>query len=436
MRPSRVLLGFALLLIASSVVALFLPAWRGLWWLPAPVGGALAVADINLLALRRPLHLRRSVAPLLIVGVKARVELVLEPPLPSCRRIAIFDGIPTPFSSEDLPLRVRPTPAERAEGFRISYEVVATRRGRFEFVPAWVELSSPLGLWFRRTRLGGRQEVRVFPDFSRLTGTFHFGGAPGPAQSGRHLRRRGLGLEFHQLREYRQGDMMRTVDQKATSRFHKLIVREMQEEEDQTVLFLLDTGYRMVEREDGVSHFDHAFEAMLSLAYVALRQGDRVGVRTWGPDERWIPPRRSLSAFPQIVHRLYDVEAHPEASSPAIVLGKVLPRLSRRTLIILLTNFREEDGEGITHLIPILRGRHLFCTVWIRETVAEELVARIPRDHDEALETAMARFFLHERERCRRSWESQGVYTIDTTARELRPKLLQSYWDIKTRALL
>jgi len=332
---------------------------------------------------------------------------------------------------------VKLTKRRRSTGILLSYDAVSNRRGRFEFVPAWVECPSPFGLWIRRRRVGGRQEVCVFPDYRRLFGAgFHVGGAPGPSQSGRHLRKRGLGLEFHQLREYRQGDMIRTVDQKASSRFHKLIVREMREEEDQTVLFLLDTGYRMIEREGGVSHFDHAFEAMLSLAYVALHQGDRVGVRTWGPDERWIPPRRSLSSFPHLVQRLYDVEAHPEASSPAVVLADILPRLNRRTLIVLLTNFREEDGEGIAHLIPILRARHLFCTVWIRETVAEQLVSRTPQSHDEALETSMARLFLAERDRCRRSWESQGVYTIDTIARELRPRLIQRYWDIKTRALL
>lgn len=436
MRPSILLFAFSLLLLATAVISVVIPGLATYWWYPAPLAGALAVADaLTLPVLKRP-RLRRTIAPLLTVGKTARVELTLEPPLPR-RRLNLFDGIPSGFHSDNLPIRVRPTAQQVEKGIKLTYNVVCDRRGLFEFTPAWVERSSPLGFWVRRYRIGARQEVRVFPDLRALAGmSFHLGGSPAASKGAHNLRRRGLGLEFHQLREYRQGDMMRTVDQKATSRFHKLIVREMQEEEDQTVLFLLDTGYRMAEREEGISHFDHAFEAMLSLAYVALRQGDRVGVRTWGPDERWIPPRRSLSAFPQIVHRLYDVEAHPESSSPAIVLSELIPRLTRRTLIFLLTNFREEDGEGITPLIPILRTRHLFCTVWIREAVAEELAARIPSSHDEALETAMARSFLIERERCRVGWEAQGVLTIDTTAKSLTPRLLQRYWEIKTKGLL
>jgi len=436
MRPSPVLFGFSLLLLVMAVLSVLVPETRPFWWLPAPIGGALALADaLTVPGLKRP-RLDRKIAPLLTVGKEAEVELTFEAPVPN-RRLRLFDGIPSGFRSAGLPITARPTKDQVENGLKLTYNVVSDRRGLFEFTPAWVERPSPLGFWVRRYRLGPRQEVRVFPDLHRLAGSgFHFGGSPAPSQVARNLRRRGLGLEFHQLREYRQGDMMRTVDQKATSRFHKLIVREMQEEEDQTILFFLDTGYRMTEQEDGISHFDHAFEAMLSLAYVALRQGDRVGVRTWGPDERWIPPMRSVSAFPKLVHRLYDVEARPEASSPASVLSELLPRMTRRTLIFLLTNFREEDGEGIAPLIPILRSRHLFCTVWIREAVAEALASRIPRSHDEALETAMARSFLNERRRCRVSWESQGVLTIDTTAKSLRPLLLQRYWDIKTKGLL
>jgi uncharacterized protein (DUF58 family) len=156
------------------------------------------------------------------------------------------------------------------------------------------------------------------------------------------------------------------------------------------VLFLLDTGYRMMASEGGKSHFDRAFEAMLSLAWVALKQGDRVGVRTWGPDERWIPPRRGKSGFPHLVQGLYDVYPSPEASSPATILSQVLPRLARRTLIILLTNFREEDNEDMRRFIPILRSRHLLCTVWMREGVVDELSTRIATTHSNALETMMA----------------------------------------------
>ena len=91
-------------------------------------------------------------------------------------------------------------------------------------------------------------------------------------------RRRGEGLEFHQLREYREGDSQRQIDWKATSRSGQLISREYQDERDQQIMLLIDCGRRMRAQDDELSHFDHVLNAALLLAYVGLRQGDAVGL--------------------------------------------------------------------------------------------------------------------------------------------------------------
>ena len=96
---------------------------------------------------------------------------------------------------------------------------------------------------------------------------------------GAHLRRRrGEGTEFQQLREYRLGDSLRQIDWKATQRARKLISRDYQDERNQQVMLLVDTGRRMLARDDGLSHFDHVLNAALLVAYIALRQGDVVGL--------------------------------------------------------------------------------------------------------------------------------------------------------------
>jgi uncharacterized protein (DUF58 family) len=103
---------------------------------------------------------------------------------------------------------------------------------------------------------------------------------------GAHLRRRrGEGTDFHQLRDYREGDSLRQIDWKA-SRARRLISRDYQDERNQQVMLLLDTGRRMLpasaRRRD--SHFDHVLNASLVLAYLALRQGDAVGLLRHGGD--------------------------------------------------------------------------------------------------------------------------------------------------------
>ncbi|MBT0875970.1 DUF58 domain-containing protein, partial [Campylobacter coli] len=116
-------------------------------------------------------------------------------------------------------------------------------------------------------------------------------------------RRRGEGTDFHQMREYRVGDSLRQIDWKATSRARKLISREYQDEKNQQLLVVLDTGRRMLAREPAspqgaaLAHFDHALDATLLVAYLALRQGDAVGLLTTGGERRWVPPRRGMAAI-------------------------------------------------------------------------------------------------------------------------------------------
>ena len=440
MRPTRLAFCIAAILLITSVLRIFFTDLESFWFIPALLIALPALIDALVLLLRPAPRMERSTPQLMTAGKPASVSLKFEPGFAAGlfrdALCVVYDGIPGSFVSHTQPARFRLDRDRRKSGFVLEYGTTPQNRGIFTIVPAWVEVSSLLGFWWRRHRLGKAEQIHVYPDYRNLTGTIHLAGVAGNSAAMSHLRRRGLGMEFHQLREYQQGDMMRTVDPKASSRFGKLIVREMQEEEDQTVLFLLDTGYRMTASEGGKSHFDQAFEAMLSLAWVALKQGDRVGVRTWGPHERWLPPRRGISSFPHLIRGLFDLHPSPEASSPATILSQVLPGLNRRTLIILLTNYREEDNEDMQRFIPILQSRHILCTVWLREGIVEELTQRPAGSLTDAVETMMARRYVEERRRCRSKWEDAGIMTIDTVPDQLSARLIRQYWEIKTRGLL
>src|SRR3546814_2204321 len=85
------------------------------------------------------------------------------------------------------------------------------------------------------------------------------------------------------------------------ARARKLISREYQDEKNQQLIVVLDTGRRMMAREPAtaqgtraLAHFDHALDASLVVSYLALRQGDAVGLYATGGDERWVAPQRRL----------------------------------------------------------------------------------------------------------------------------------------------
>src|SRR5262249_57233266 len=114
--------------------------------------------------------------------------------------------------------------------------------------------------------------------------------------------------EFESLREYAFGDDVRQLDWKATARRARLIVRNQEAERNQTVLLLLDCGRLMNATEDGVSKLDHAVNAALLLAHVALARGDRVGLCTFSSGvHAWLAPGARGGQMRLVTEARYDL---------------------------------------------------------------------------------------------------------------------------------
>ena len=197
-------------------------------------------------------------------------------------------------------------------------------------------------------------EVRVYPNFVPLTRFALFSADQASRLVGAHLkRRRGEGTDFHQMREYRVGDSMRQIDWKATSRARKLISREYQDEKNQQLVLVLDTGRRMLAREDGLAHFDHALNAALVVAYLALRQGDAAGLLSTGEQPRWVPPRRGMAGIDTLLRAAYDLQPSATACDYLAMASELSARQRRRALVMLVTNVRDEDIEETLTNLPI-----------------------------------------------------------------------------------
>ncbi len=170
---------------------------------------------------------------------------------------------------------------------RLAYRVTPTRRGEVVFEPADVQIRSRLGFCELLERLGERETRKVFPDFAQIARYAWLAGDRRLQEIGiKTFQQRGEGTDFKQLSEYRHGDPVRRIDWKASQRIGKPVIREFQDERDQCVLLLIDSGRRMRadDRTDGIgmSHFDQVLNAVMLLSYVALKQGDAVGAMTFG----------------------------------------------------------------------------------------------------------------------------------------------------------
>ena len=249
-------------------------------------------------------------------------------------------------------------------------------------------------------------------------------------------RRRGEGIEFHQLRDYREGDMLRSIDWKATARMGRLIAREYQDERDQQIVFMLDAGRRMLAKDGTLSHFDHVLNAMLLLSYVALRQGDAAGVMTVSDTRRWLPPRKGADAINGLLNHVYRIQPRPVEIDYVGAATDLVVRQRRRSLIVILTNVREEDSEDLRMATDLLKRRHLVILASLRERALDDTLARSVHSFDDAVLFAATNQYLDARRESQKLLRAGGVFVEDCLSQELPAAITSRYFAIKRAGIL
>jgi uncharacterized protein (DUF58 family) len=407
-----------------------LPVWIGAGVLLA----AAALVDAAILRGQPPCEIERDVAPALALGTSNRIALRLRNPGRLALRLRLHDHAPASFALSGMPCEVA---LDADASLRVEYRAQPYERGTVQFEPADVSIGSPLRLWKRRARAGPAQSVRVYPNFQRVQEYARLALDRRTVQMGIHQRqRRGEGLEFHQLREYRSGDPLRQIDWKATARIGRAISREYQEERDQQIVLLLDCGRRMHTRDGELAHFDHALDAVLLLAHVALRHGDGVGVLCAGAQERWVAPRKGLAHHRQLMNAVYDLRTTDHATDYLTLATALTTRIRKRALVILVTNVRDEDQQELGQAMQLLGRRHLVLAASLRERALGETLELPVASEEAAVLSAATHLYLETRRAAQAQLRSLGLHLIDVEPSQLAVALVNGYLEIKRRALL
>ena len=434
MIPSQRLL-WAVVVLAALGVAVSIYAQFQLAW-------AAAAAAFVVLALLDAFAGRRLAAPALVrhvpgslaLGVKSEVRLRVANAAAMRMRIDLHDHHPASFEANGLPRRLDLAPGQWTE---VTYQVRPVARGETQFEPAEVRIHSPLGLWLVNRRAGAPASVRVYPNFRALAKYTLLATDNRLSQIGvLQVRRRGEGMEFHQLREYRQGDAQRAIDWKATARTGRLISREYEEEKDQRVFLVIDCGRRMASKDDELSHFDHALNAALLLAHVALRQGDAVGMMTMAGVSRYCEPRKSVAAVNAILNHVYDIEPTLQIPDYHLAAQDLMRQVRRRSLVIVLTNLRDEDDETLLPALKLLRTRHLVVLASLREAIISRALSARVDSFDRAVTHAAAADYLAARERAFRRIGAAGAVCLDVEPERLAISLVNRYLELKREGRL
>jgi uncharacterized protein (DUF58 family) len=427
LRPNQRLLWLLLLWTLLALGPLWWPQLTGSWLAAGGLIALLAVFDARLPKPR--ISAERQVANILPVGVWSPVTVQLHNPQQQPLTAIVFDHYPQPADYRGLPRLVTLAGGGHAE---LKYRIRPLERGELQFGPLQLVLFSPLNLWRINQHLALPQSVRIYPNFANIARFALLAHTNRVAAMGIHQRRRrGEGQNFFQLREYRESDNLRQIDWKATARHRKLISKEYQDERDQPVMFLLDCSRRMRTRDSTLSHFDHALNAMILLSYVALRQGDAVGVHSFGGPGRRLAARKGHAMLNSVINTVYDLQPTlrpPDYSSAA---NQLMVRQRKRALVVMLTNLRDEDSDDLLPAIRLLSRRHLVLIANLRESVLDEVLEQPVDDFSQARLYAATCHYLAQRERTQDLLRRQGAMILDTKPQDLPVAMVNHYMDLK-----
>jgi uncharacterized protein (DUF58 family) len=434
MIPTKRLVWFVFIICALAAVLAFFPEFRIDWKAIGGISAGIILFDALSVLGRRQLTTERKLMHALSLGTWSDVELTLHNHYRYPVMLDVFDHHPVEVEQSGLPVHIR-IPARNWA--KVHYQVRPLQRGPAAFEKLQMRFHSFLGFWQKNVMMPLRSEIKNYPNFSSVMKYTLLATDQRLNQMGiLRKRRRGEGLDFHQLREYRDGDSLRQIDWKATARTHKLISRDYQEERDQQVIFMVDCGRRMLAHDNELSHFDHTLNAILLLSHVALRQGDAVGLMTFSGHDRWLPPRKSIGNVNAILNSVYDLQ--PSLVSPDYIAAatRLMKKQKRRALIVLITNLRDEDESELIPALHIMRKRHLVLLASLQENSINDLINQEVRGFDSALDYAAAQHYLNYRREAHQKIERQGILAFDVEPDKLPVNIVNRYLDIKVSGQL
>ncbi len=427
--PTRTFTAALLLLTLLGILAGFFDGMNELWRLGASLLLGACVID-GIWSFRRPsLEFSRTLHHSLPVTVPAQVTILLKNRDNRKLDILLHDQHPADWTTVNLPLAVSLAPAQELE---THYSLQPPARGDFTLPGCNMVVTSPLSLWQKKWFFPCQSKVRVFPNFREISHYTLLATHHKLSQMGIKKRlRRGEGREFHQLREFRQGDELQRIDWKATSRVQKLISKEYQDERDQQIVFVLDSGRRMSHREKGGSHLDQALNSILLLGYVAGRQGDAVGLYSFGQTNSWHPPRKESVSERALLFAAYGIQSGPEASDYLKATQDILTLQQRRSLMLIITNSRSEDYDDLLHMVKKLRHKHLVVIADLRETSLDQAASSGINSLEGALRFQALQHYLVQRKKLFAQLNHLGVTALDITADQLPAAVVNCYLEIK-----
>jgi uncharacterized protein (DUF58 family) len=164
--------------------------------------------------------------------------------------------------------------------------------------------------------------------------------------SGKHQSlHRGSSVEFAEYRKYVPGDDLRRLDWRMHGRSDRYYVKECEADTNLRCCLIVDTSGSMGFGSNGISKIDYAKRIAGTLSYLAILQGDAIGLSCLADSiVTEIPPRRN-PAHLRVVFDLLERIKPSGGTHLVSLLHELAEKIRQRALIIVISDFFADPAE-------------------------------------------------------------------------------------------
>lgn len=333
--------------------------------------------------------------------------------------------------------QLRPIPEVHMPGSsecELAYPIRPVRRGHYRIESMAVRIRRPGAFMGKQLRISNPADIRVYPRFSTADEYHLLARISQRDEDVRRPRRiHGRGTDFESLSNYYPGEDLRMVDWKISAKRGHLISRNLQTERGQQISIMIDGGRLMALKIGEYSRFEHALNATVMLSYVAQKRGDAIAVSSFSDRvESFVPPTRGTSIMPRVLESLSTVEVKQVESDYWQVVGQVMDKLKRRSLLIMMTDVLDSAGSaGLLVNLTRAASRHLVLCVVLNEPEISRIAESEPETIQQTYLKAAAAHLVLRRQLALEKMRSRGILTLEASPNKLTVQLIRRYLEIR-----
>tara|TARA_B110000305_G_C19464653_1_gene656992 strand:- start:3105 stop:4436 length:1332 start_codon:yes stop_codon:yes gene_type:complete len=380
-----------------------------------------------------PIVVTRDVNARLNLGDDNKVVLTVRNTTPQPINFSLIEGYPVEMQDRKTVLKGTLLP-EKEKVFEYQYD--ASQRGKFEFGDVFIIIRSMFFMASRGVTIPLKQDVHVYPSVLQMKKYELLVFQQQKTSSGiKKIRRLGNNSEFEQIKNYVQGDDLKSINWKATSRRNELMVNQYQEEKSQSIYCIIDKSRNMQMDFDGLSLLDYSINSSLVFSNIALRKGDKAGLITYSDKiGTLLAAEKSAGQMRRIHESLYNQKTQFKESNFEILYQSIRQTIRSRSLLVLFTNFETEFS--MRRAIPMLRRlnqKHVLVVVFFQNSELQEIAYQPSKNIKEVYTSVVAERMISLKSKIARELRQNGIQTVLTIPSELSVNTINKYLELKAK---